>query len=77
MATPYLKTSLIAIAIFLANPLHAQEKTGVWNTFSLGMPLTDNLDASVAYLHSTDITDEIRNNFNWYQIRLAYRINSS
>lgn len=77
MATSYLKTSLIVIAIFFANQLHAQERTKVWNTFSLGMPLTDNLDARVAYLHSTDITDEGRNNFNWYQIRLAYRINST
>jgi hypothetical protein len=77
MSSSYLKISLLAIAIFLANPLQAQEKTRVWNTFSLGMPLTDKLDARVAYLHSTDITDEIKNNFNWYQVRLAYRINST
>lgn len=71
-----IKITLLSIAIFIANPSRAQQETRIWNTLSLGLPLTDNLDGRIAYLHSTDITDGVQNNFNWYQARLAYRFNS-
>ncbi|MDF2159279.1 DUF2490 domain-containing protein [Algoriphagus sp. CAU 1675] len=54
----------------------AQDEWRVWNTLSLGLPLTKNLDGRIAYLRSTDLTNgSFENNFNWYQFRLSYRFN--
>lgn len=55
---------------------YGQNDWRAWNSFSVGLPLTKNLDGRIAYLRSTDITNGIfENNFNWYQFRLNYEIN--
>jgi hypothetical protein len=56
----------------------AQQKTMVWNAFNMGLTLTDRLDGRIAYLRSTKLSETgLRNNFNWYQMRLGYQVNKN
>jgi hypothetical protein len=53
-----------------------QYETRLWNSFSVGAPLTDNLSIKASYLKSLDLSGpEVQTSFNWYSFRLGYQIN--
>lgn len=53
-----------------------QYETRLWNSFSIGAPLTENLNVRASYLKSLDLSNsEIQTAFNWYTLKLGYQIN--
>jgi len=54
----------------------AQYKTRLWNSLSVGAPLTDNLSIKGSYMKSLDLSSPgLETSFNWYSIKLGYQVN--
>ena len=54
-----------------------QYQTRLWNSLSVGAPLTENLSIKGSYLKSLDLSSpELQTSFNWYALKLGYQINS-
>ncbi len=67
---------LVLIFWFLPRISQAQFETRIWNSYSIGAPLTENLDIKGSFLKSIDPSgQEIETAFNWYSLKLGYQIN--
>lgn len=68
---------LLALGLWLSPKIaSAQYETRIWNSYSIGVPLTENLDIKGSFLKSLDPSgQEIETSFNWYALKLGYQIN--
>jgi hypothetical protein len=69
---------LILLMAFWSSPqlAHGQYETRIWNSYSIGAPLTENLSVKGSFMKSLDLSgQEIETSFNWYALKLGYQIN--
>ena len=72
-----IKFSLLfsVFTLLIAQESFAQYKTRLWNSFSVGAPLTENLSIKASYMKSLDLSSpQLETSFNWYSLKLGYQI---
>lgn len=68
---------LLCVILFFGTKQESfgQYQTRLWNSYSLGAPLTDKLSIRGSFLKSLDLSSpEIQTSFNWYAFKLSYQI---
>lgn len=72
------KTSffLLALGLWISPKIaSAQYETRIWNSYSIGVPLTENLDIKGSFLKALDPSgQDLETSFNWYALKLGYQI---
>ncbi|WP_111669664.1 DUF2490 domain-containing protein [Algoriphagus litoralis] len=72
-----IKFSLLfsVFTLLIAQESFAQYKTRLWNSLSVGAPLTENLSIKASYMKSLDLSSpQLETSFNWYSLKLGYQI---
>ena len=77
MKTHRLSLLLLTLAcLFSAQQAKAQYETRIWNSYSIGAPLTDKLDIRGSFMKSLNPSGtQIETSFNWYAVKLGYQVN--